>query len=378
MDIVIIGPAFPYRGGIASFDERMAFELQKAGHQVSIYTFTLQYPAFLFPGKTQYSEKTPPKNLKIHRKINSVNPFNWWKVGNELRELAPDLVLVKFWIPFIGAGFGALLRRIKRNKKTKIIAVLDNIVPHEKRIGDQALTRYFIKPADAFLSLSKTVENELAFFDTDKPRAINPHPVYDNFGALHPREEAAQFLNLNPQGKYMLFFGLIRDYKGLDWLLKAFQKTRAKASVKLLIAGEFYADQKRYEKLIDKLGLRSQVVLFDHYIKEEEVAYFFSLANVVVQPYKTATQSGITQIAYHFNCPMIVTDVGGLPEIVPNGKIGYVAAPNIEAIAQAIDKYFAEDAEAAFRANFAEEKKKYSWSALNNTILSLYNRLQHK
>ncbi|MBW7867588.1 MAG: glycosyltransferase [Brumimicrobium sp.] len=376
MNIVIIGPAYPFRGGLASFNERMAVELQNEGHQVVIYTFTVQYPAFLFPGKTQYSEDPAPTDLKIIRKVNTVNPFNWIKIGREIRKQQPDLVLTRYWLPFMGPSLGTILRCIKRNKKTKIITLLDNIIPHEKRIGDKLLTRYFVKPIDAFVSMASSVQNDLKQFDTVKPRVLTPHPIFDNFGLPVSRVEAAEFLKVDGEAKYMMFFGLIRDYKGLDLLLKAFAQSKAKGSVRLIIAGEYYSNQEQYEKLIDELNLREFVFQYSYFIKNSEVKYFFSITNLVVQPYKDATQSGVTQIAYQFDTPMVVTNVGGLPEMIPDGKIGFVVEPEIDAITQAIDTYFNDDLEQKFRANFEEEKKKYSWTHLSHALLDLYNQIK--
>src|SRR5699024_7402409 len=350
--------------------------LQQDGHDVSIYTFSLQYPAFLFPGKTQYSDAAPPKGVTIYRKINTIHPLNWLKVGEELRKEATDLVIVKYWLPLMASALGPILRRVKKNKHTKVIGLLHNIIPHKKRMGDQGLTRYFLRPVDAFLSLSRSVIAESKKFDTQKPRAYNPHPVFDHFGEKVPRKEAAQYLNLDVESKYILFFGIIRDYKGLDWLLEAFSKTRAKAHVKHIIAGEYYADKDQYDQQIADLKLQNKVIVHDHFIKEEEVKYYFSIANLVAQPYKNATQSGVTQIAYHFNCPMLVTKVGGLPEMIPDHKIGLVVNPDISAITQGIEDYFTNNLEDEFKQNFEEEKKKYSWGKLNQTIYSLYERIK--
>lgn len=376
MNIVLIGTAYPFRGGLASFNERMAKELQAEGHNVTIYTFTVQYPSFLFPGKTQYSEEPAPEGITIHRKVNSINPFNWLKIGRELRKMDLDLVLVKFWIPFIGPSLGTILRSVKKNKKTKAIAVLDNVIPHEKRMGDSLLTNYFVKSVDAFVSMSRSVEKDLGLFDDKKPRDFNPHPIFDNFGEAVDRKKAAEFLKLDASKKYILFFGIIRDYKGLDWLLEAYKASGNREDVKLIIAGEYYADQDKYEKLIDELDLRDDIIQFSHFINDSEVKYFFSLANLVVQPYKNATQSGVTQIAYQFDAPMVVTNVGGLPEMIPDGKIGFVTEPKVEAITEAIDKYFDEDLEVVFKANFKEEKEKYSWGQLNKTIFKLFDELK--
>lgn len=376
MEIVIIGTAYPFRGGIAAFNERMARELVKEGHSVSIYTFTIQYPSLLFPGKTQYSEEPQPNDLVIQRKVNTINPLNWFKIGKELRKLAPDLILVKYWIPFIAPSLGTILRSVRKNGKTKTIAVLDNIIPHERRIGDKVLTKYFVKAIDAFVAMSKTVEKDLELFTTTKPKAFNPHPVFDNFGEKVSREEAAQFLKLDVQEKYILFFGIIRDYKGLDWLLEAYAQSKMRGKAKLLVVGEYYNNPEQYQELIQKLGIEEDVLHFNHFINDSEVKYFFSLADLLVQPYKHATQSGVTQIAYNFDLPMVVTEVGGLPEMIPHQRIGLVVPPHIDSIQKAMDSYFSEELEEQFRNNFKEEKQKYAWSELNKTIYGLLKSLQ--
>lgn len=376
MKIIIIGTAHPYRGGLASFNERMAKQLQDEGHEVIIYTFSVQYPSFLFPGKTQFSDEPAPKGLKIYRKVNSINPLNWCKVGREVRKLKPDLVLIKYWLPFMGACFGTILRRIKKENNTKVITVLDNIIPHESRIGDKQLTHYFVKPVDAFVSMSERVKNDLKQFDVTKPSAYNPHPIFDNFGAPVLRKVAADSLNLDENEKYILFFGIIRDYKGLDWLLKAFNLSKYRNKVKLIVAGEYYANLDAYNKLIADLNLEDRLIIHNEFIKNSEVKYWFSLANLLVQPYKNATQSGVTQIAYQFDLPMVVTNVGGLPEMIPDQKIGLVVEPRIEAIKNAIDHYFDKDLENDFRRNFEAEKQKYAWSKLNDTIFSLYKQIK--
>lgn len=337
--VVLIGSAFPYRGGLASFNERLISEYRKMGVSAVIYTFTLQYPSFLFPGKTQYSESVAPDNLIIYRKVNSINPLNWIKVGRELKALAPELLLFKYWLPFMGPCFGTISRIVKKNKTTKIISILDNIIPHEKRIGDNTFTKYFVKPIDGFIGMSKTVLNDLDAFSTTKPRLLNPHPLFDNFGPIINKDDAKNKLALDTNKNYILFFGIVRDYKGLDLLLEAFQDERIKAlDLHLVIAGEFYGNSDKYLKNIEKL--KNNIVHHAKFIKDEEVVNYFCAADIVVQPYKHATQSGITQIAFHFNKPMVVTDVGGLAEIVPHDKVGYVVDTLPEKIAEAIHDYY--------------------------------------
>lgn len=367
--IVIVGTAYPYRGGLAVYNERLAHEYQSKGYDVTIYTFTLQYPNFLFPGKTQYSTSVAPENLHIVRKVNSVNPFNWLKVGHEIKKLSPDLVIIKFWLPFMAPCLGTIARIARRNKNTRTISILDNIIPHEHRIGDRLFARYFINSIDGFVAMSQSVLNDAETFDRKKPKIFSPHPLYDNFGEHVTREEAIQHLNLNPSTQYILFFGLIRDYKGLDWLLRAFSDKRLdNKNIKLIVAGEFYNNAEQYETLERELGIQGRVIWHREFIPNEEVRYFFSAADLIAQPYKSATQSGVTQIAYHFERPMLVTDVGGLAEIVPNGKVGYVVTPKVEAIADALVDWANSNQKESFAQGLKDEKCKYSWDKMIQAI----------
>ena len=372
MKIIIVGTAYPYRGGLSAFNERLAFEFQNQGHEVEIYTFTLQYPGFLFPGKTQYSDEPAPENLRIYRKINSCNPFNWIKVGREIRRKKPDLMITKFWLPFMGPCFGTIARCVRRNRHTKLISILDNVIPHEHRIGDKMFARYFIRPTDGFVAMSKSVLQDLSLFDTQKPRRFCPHPLYDHYGELLPKAEALKLLSLDPGCRYVLFFGFIRAYKGLDLLLEAFADSRLKdLNVKLIVAGEFYGDPQPYLEQIKRLGIGERVVLATDFIPDHCVNRYFGACDIVAQPYKSATQSGVTQIAFHFEKPMLVTDVGGLAEIVPHGKIGYVVAPDAHEIADALVSYFENQCEEAFTQGVREEKRKYAWSSMTEAIEGL-------
>ncbi len=375
MKITIIGTAYPYKGGLASFNERMAQALQEQGHEVDIITFTLQYPGFLFPGKTQLSSEVAPAGLNITQAINSVNPLSWLKVGRRLKKSKPDLIIIKYWLPFMGPCFGTILRMAKGNKHTRVISVLDNVIPHEKRPGDNAFTKYFLKPVDAFVSMSQEVLQDLRSFTKTKPAVFSPHPVYDNYGDALPEAAARKHLGLDTDAKYILFFGFIRKYKGLDILLEAMADERIKAAgIKLIVAGEYYGDKEMYEAQIARLNISEQLHLYTDFIPNSEVKYYFSAADAVVQPYRTATQSGISQIAYHFEKPMIVTNVGGLPEIVPNGKVGYVTEVSSTAIADAILKLYAASHIESFKAGIIEEKKKYSWDYFIGNLLNVATR----
>ncbi|MCS6934493.1 MAG: glycosyltransferase [Chitinophagales bacterium] len=369
MKIIILGTAHPLRGGLASYNERLAREFMRMGHSVQLYTFSLQYPAFLFPGVSQLSSSPPPQELFIHVKVNSINPLNWVRVGREIAALKPDLMIVKYWLPFMAPCLGTISRLVRRNGHTKIISILDNVVPHEKRPGDVLLTRYFVGSVDGFIAMSAQVMNELRRIDKDKPCLISPHPLYDNFGEPVPKTEAYQHLGLAINEEHILFFGFIRAYKGLDLLLQAMADDRIRQmNVKLIVAGEFYTDAGPYMELIRTLGISDKIILKTNFIQDEDVRYYFCAADLVVQPYKHATQSGVTQICYHFDRPMLVTDVGGLPEMVPHGRVGYVVKPDPRAIADAIVDFYTNHRELQMRNNIQAEKKKYSWSAMVEKI----------
>lgn len=370
MRIAIIGPAYPFRGGIAAFTERLARALQEAGHEVKIYTFVFQYPNFLFPGKTQYATDPPPEQLDIEACIHSMNPANWYRVGRRMRREAYDQIICAFWLPFFGPCFGTLLRQAK-TPKTEVIGLIHNMIPHEARPGDRPFTRYFVKPVDRYLALSKSVLADIEQFDSKAPKTYAPHPLYDHYGAPLERQEALQWLGLDPKSRYMLFFGLIRDYKGLDLLLEAFADERFREkNIHLLIAGEYYTDRQPYDVLLAAHPQGERIHQVAQFIPNEEVRYYFSAADLVVQPYRHATQSGITQIAYHFNKPMVVTRVGGLPELCPDGKVGYVVDPEPRAIAEGILRFFEHTDAAVMSRAVAEEKKRYSWEGFVGGIIS--------
>lgn len=369
MKIVVLGTAWPYRGGIALFNERLAREFQKENDEVITYTFTLQYPSFLFPGKTQYSEEPAPQDMTIVRKVSSVNPFNWIKVGRELKKMAPDLIVIGFWLPFMAPCLGTIARIARKNGKTQVVSVVHNIVPHEHRIGDKMFATYFCNSVDGFVAMSDSVLNDLTLFDSVKPRVFCRHPLYDNFGEAVERNNALQELGLDSKNRYMLFFGLIRDYKGLDIMLKAYADSRLrKMGVKLIVAGEFYNNAEKYFELEKELGLEGEVIWHREFVPDSKVRYYFGAADIIVQPYKSATQSGVTQIAYHFEKPMIVTNVGGLAEIVPNGKAGYVVEPDEKEIADAIVDFFGNNRQDEFKEGLLFEKRKYAWSNMTKSV----------
>ena len=370
--IVILGSAHPLRGGgIATFNERLAKAFMQEGHEVQIISFSLQYPNFLFPGTSQYTNEPAPADLIIHSLINSINPFNWFKVGNQIKKMQPDLVVVRYWLPFMGPCLGTILRRIKKNKTTQVVCIADNIIPHEPKPGDQLFTRYFVKPVDSFITMSEKVKEDLLVFAPNKPTVFIPHPLYDNFGEKISKDLARKHLNIETDAKIILFFGFIRKYKGLDILLDSIKiLQQSNPTLKLLIAGEFYDDEKSYKEQIDKLGIEQQLILRTNFINDNEVKYYLCASDVIVQPYRSATQSGVTPLAYHFEIPMIVTNVGGLAALVPDNKVGLIAEPNAASIAEKIIQFF-NNGEQQYLPFLKEEKKKYSWSKMVEAIMSI-------
>lgn len=369
-NIVIIGPAHPLRGGLASYNERLARAFNANGHHVTIYTFSLQYPGFIFPGTTQYSTEPAPADLDIKVEINSVSPINWIVVGNKLKKLKPDVIILRYWLPLMGPCLGTISRIVKKNRHTKLVCIADNILPHEKRPGDKVFTTYFLKPIDAFITMSEKVLSDLRMFEARKPALYIPHPLYDNFGESIDRVIARETLRIGLSDKVILFFGFIRKYKGLDILLDAMQILQNKdAGIKLMIAGEFYGDRKPYDEQIIRLGIEKSLILKTSFIPDSDVKNYFCASDLVVQPYRNATQSGVTPLAYHFEVPMVVTNVGGLPTMVPDNKVGLIAEPNAQSLADKILEYFAKG-RAHFTPGLQEEKKKYSWQVIVDAILS--------
>ena len=367
MKIVILGPAHPYRGGLATIMMTMAREFQSRGDEVKVYTFSLQYPSLLFPGKSQTVNDPAPNDLHIERIVNTCNPLNWVAVGERLRKEAPDMILMKYWTPFMAPCFGTIARIARRNGKTKVICQIDNVEPHEHHLIDKPFNRYYLGAVDGFVYMSEQVGGELHAY-TSAPAIFSPHPMFENFGERVEREVACERLGLDAEKRYLLFFGLIRNYKGLDLLLEAFEGVENR-DLRLLIAGEFYNDKEQYRPLLDRLGER--VVLHDHFVADDDVKHYFSVADALILPYRTATQSGVTQIAYNFSVPMVVTNVGGLPEIVADGRVGFVCEPTVEGVREAI-KRLDEESFASFACNFPAERKRFSWATMCDKIVEIY------
>jgi glycosyltransferase involved in cell wall biosynthesis len=374
--VVILSPAHPLRGGLASYSERLAREFQYAGWDTTIYSYAYLYPNFLFPGVSQYSSEPKPGDIKIESRIHSINPLNWIRIGLKLKKSAPDLIVLKYWMPFVGPCLGTILRIARRNRKTKIICIADNIIPHEKRPGDSLFNNYFIKTPDAFVVMGEKVMNDLLALRKNAKYLLLDHPLYDNFGEIMDKQTARAALNIPSNDKLVLFFGFIRKYKGLDLLLDAFATNTLKESnIHLLVAGEFYEDAKPYMEQIEKNQLQDKVYLHTHFIPDSEVKYYLSAADVVVQPYKNATQSGVTPLAYHFEKPMIVTDVGALARLVPHEIVGLVCQPDVNSLANSIKSFFERDP-SHFINGIREGKLKLSWKTFVDKILSLKDDIQ--
>jgi glycosyltransferase involved in cell wall biosynthesis len=366
--IVIIGPAYPLRGGIAAYTQRLAKQFIDEGCKTTIYTFSLQYPSFFFPGKTQYSTDAPPDGLNIYRKINSINPLNWIKAGNEIKKLNADIVVFCYWIPFMAPCFGVMAGIIQRNNKSTVVGVIHNMLPHEKRNGDVLLSRYFVKSCHYFITMTEKVDYDLHQIKETAISILIPHPLYDGYGNAVSKTEAAAYLKLDPEKKYILFFGLIRKYKGLDILLHAMADSSI--DVNLIIAGEFYEDRKYYDDLIQSLNIYNRVIIHSAFIPDSEVRYYFSVSDLVVLPYRNATQSGVGAIALYFDKPMIVSNFGGLPEMVDDKKSGYIVKDNAQSIADAIKDFYSADRSQMVEAVKAK-KQKYSWAEITKAILHL-------
>jgi D-inositol-3-phosphate glycosyltransferase len=372
LKIFIIGPAYPLRGGPAKFNENLCQELIKAGYNAQIISYLLQYPNFLFPGSSQLETSgEAPKNIKIHTLINTVNPFNWFKVAKFIKKEKPDFILFRYWLPFFGPSLGTIAKLVK--SKTKVFALTDNIIPHEKRIGDKLFTKYFVKNCHGFIAMSQAVLNDISKFTNNSNKVYSPHPMYETYGEKVTMNVAREKLGLNSNDKIVLFFGLIRHYKGLDILIEAMADERVKRqNIKLLIAGEFYEDKQPYFDLIKKHNLQNCVILHDRFIANEDVRFYFCACNLVAQTYRNATNSGVTMIGFYYEKPMLVTNVGGLAEIIPDEKCGYVVNNDIGKISERICDYFEKNKEQEFTQNVILEKKKYEWSSFINKLLELY------
>lgn len=378
LKIVNIGPGYPLRGGISNFNMALSKALLEEGHQVSIYSFSLQYPGFLFPGKTQFENGPKPFEVPVFNTVNSINPFSWYKTARLIKKEKPDLAIIHYWMPFMGPSLGLIGRRLKK-AGIPVIAITHNVLPHEKRLGDKFLTKYFLKSCNGFIALAKSVEEDIKKFISNPVSDFVPHPVYDIFGEKVSMTEARKELQLENNEKYLLFFGIVREYKGLDLMLKALADDRLKQlNVKLIVAGEFYEDKEKYMNLIKSLGVEDRVIIHDSFIPSDKVRYYFCASDMITQTYHSATQSGVAQIGYQFEIPLLVTNVGGLAEIVPDGKVGYVTEKNPSGIADAINDFYVNKRRPQFVSNMIIEKPRFSWSNMVSGILEMKKKIQIK
>ncbi len=381
MRICIIGTAWPYRGGLATFNERLARQFQDEGYEVEVLTFTLQYPSFLFPGKTQFTSDPAPDGISIRRVLNSCNPFNWIRLGRQLRRTQPDLIICCYWMAFFAPAYGTICRLakpIRRGHKRRVpqcIALVHNMFPHEKSLLDKLFAPYFTSSQDGFVALSESVARDIRALVSPlvgESVGVAHHPIYDHYGARLSKEESCEHLHLDSTCDYSLFFGLVRAYKGLDLLLDAFALVRDELpNLRLLIAGEFYEDEQKYRDQIVRNRLTDRVIIRNEFIADDELKYYFGASSLITQPYRSATQSGVTQVAFHFEKPMLVTNVGGLGEIVHHGKMGYAVEPDAQTIADALRDYYLHERQADFTFYLQREKNKYSWDKLTKKFLSL-------
>jgi len=374
--IVIVGPAHPLRGGLATYNERLARELMQK-NQVTLLTFSLQYPNFLFPGQSQFSNDPKPEDLTIDIALNSINPINWFLVGRKFKKIKPDILIFRYWMPFFGPCFGTFARIVKSNQHTQIIAITDNIIPHEKRFFDTPFSKYFLPVLDGAVAMSRKVLQDLQDFPLRKPvkkTGYHAHPLYDNFGRSVSKSEACESLGLDENKRYILFFGFIRNYKGLDLILEAMALLpEALDDVNLLVAGEYYEDSAPYDEIIAQKQLENRIELHTKFIPNDDVRLYFSAADIVAQPYRNATQSGVSQIAYHFETPMIITNVGGLSELVPHGEAGWVCEPMAESLAAAIVSMYVPKRLDYIRNSLKELKKQFSWPSMVKALEEVTN-----
>jgi glycosyltransferase involved in cell wall biosynthesis len=373
--IFIIGPAYPLRGGLATFDELFCKAFNEQGHDCEIISYSLQYPNFLFPGSTQFDTSgNAPKNIKIHTLINSVNPLSWIKTAKFIKKQKPDFIVFRFWIPFMGPALGSIARMVRKSG-VKVLAITDNVIPHETRPGDVAFAKYFINACDGFVTMSKAVMKDLEKFTSTVHKKYLLHPLYTSFGEKLNKMDARKALELPTDKQLVLFFGLIRNYKGLDMLLDAMNELKSNPNINLVIAGEFYEDKQPYLDLIKKYGIENQVILHGKFIANEDVKLYFSAADLVALPYRSATQSGVTQVSFHFEVPTLVTNVGGLGEIIPDKIAGYVVESNGKAIADGIKDYFENNRMPSFTEGMKKEKQKYDWKIFVDEVIDLYHSI---
>ncbi len=373
MKIAILSCFYPYRGGIAQFNASLLGELGR-DHEVRAFNFSRQYPDFLFPGRTQYvtpeDEAVP---VESERLLDTADPFTWGRTARAIRAWDPDILLLRYWMSWFAPSLGAVAARM--NPRCKVIAVLDNVVPHERHFFDAPLTKRFLRRCDGFVTMCSEVADDLLELRPGANYIIHQHPLYSHFGEKLPRQEAESLLGLESGKKNLLFFGLIREYKGLDILLEAFGALPD--DYQLIVAGEPYGSFEKYRNIIDSSPARDRIHLFLSYIRDSEVRKFFSAADLTVLPYRSATQSGISSVSYHFEVPMVVTDVGGLGETIGRRGTGLIAsAPAPEPVRREIERYFADPAiQDKCVSSIRAEKERLSWSAFCRDLINFAESL---
>lgn len=365
MKIAYLSTFYPFRGGIAQFNANLLNEFKKQ-HEAKAFTFTRQYPNILFPGKTQFvTSDDKPEIIESDRVLDSMNPFSYYSAAKKIHLFNPSLLLMKYWMSFFAPSLGKTARLLKK-KGVKSISILDNVISHEKKMGEITLTKYFLNSNSGFVVMTESVKNDLLRLKPDAKYILAPHPLYDHFGNKIDKSTARTKLNIPADKKVLLFFGFIRDYKGLDILIEAMK--HLDESYLLVIAGEVYGSFSKYDELIKKLGVENKIVKHVRYISDNEVPLFFSAADVCVLPYKNATQSGIVGISFHFDLPVIATNVGGLGEMIEDGKSGLIVNEiSSEAIASAIKKFFT-DKSSEYLSTIENYKQKHSWENLAHKI----------
>lgn len=370
MKITILSTAFPFRGGISNFTSLLYKELNKQ-HDVKVVTFKRQYPAIFFPGSSQLEDGDTPAKIPTEQLVDSVNPLNWIYTGKKIKNDNPDLLIISYFMPYFAPCFGTISRQVKKNRKTKILALCHNIIPHEKKIGDNLLTGFFFGPVDYFVVLSRKVQDDLLKLLPKAKNRILEHPVYSIFGEPVNKKSAKDHLNITAKN-VILFFGFIRDYKGLDILFEAVSLLKDRLDIKLIVAGEFYSNEQRYHDLIRELNIEEQIILRTRFIPASDVKYYFSACDAVILPYRDATQSGIVQVAMNFRKPVIATNVGGLGEIVIDNKTGFIVdKEKPQTLADSIERFYTGKKEAEFVTNIINVTEKYSWNRFVDGMLEL-------
>jgi glycosyltransferase involved in cell wall biosynthesis len=366
MRIVIVGPFPPLRGGISMFNHSLAEELSK-DHKVHRVSFSLQYPKLLFPGKSQYFDFDGEKAKAM---ISSINPFSWKKTAGFINRINPDLVIIQYWMPFFAPAFSSIAKGVKKGCGAQIIVNCNNITPHEPRAMDALMTARFFDNCDGFIVMSETVENDLLKNIPNPKYQKTPHPIYDVFGKSVDKDKAKEMIGVT-EDKTILNFGLIRDYKGLDILIESAKLLKEKLdNFKIMVVGDCYGNQNDYIQLAEENGVSDIIDFRFEFVPNEKVNQYFCAADLVVLPYKSATQSGVVPIAYHFDKPVVVSNVGGLPEIVVEGKTGFICEPNSTSMVEGILKYYESDLE-QYSPFIAEYKKKLSWENFARVVLEL-------